>query len=347
MSTMSHYVFGRVAPGGGTLGGQPGEVVPGAGTAHQSGILGNLTTKSVEDYLVERAHQSGVKALLMIGGMGDGNGFLRSTSPSLRPVFVKNILDYLEAHDYDGIDLDWEDVLDTDQAKFRLTALIADLRAGAKLRARWQNPSNPFLITFPNYAMNMNYETVPEWKVTVASIVDQFNLMSYALGFAADGWTTTTFSPIEGHTSSHPMDVSSSIQAYQNAGIDRKKLGVGIGFYGMSYAPPVSGPNQPVTPMNNSDTSLSYAQLVRGGYLSNGSYHWDDTAKMGYRSYPGAAGYKGVGMLSYEDEASIAAKGKWVRETGTGGAIIWVINYGSPDGKTNPLMNAAKKAFLQ
>ncbi|UGQ47481.1 PKD domain-containing protein [Massilia endophytica] len=347
MSAMSHYVFGRVAPGGGTLGGQPGEVVPGAGTAHQPGILGSLTNKSVEDYLVQRAHESGVKALLMIGGMGDGLGFLRSTTSLTRPVFVKNLLDYLEAHDYDGIDLDWEDVLDTDQAKLQLTALIANLRAGAKERARWQDPSKPFVITFPNYAMNMNYETVPQWKVTVASIVDQFNLMSYALGFNADGWTSTTFSPIEGKTPTHPMDVSSSIQAYQDAGIDRKKLGVGIGFYGMSYAPPVTAPNQPATAMNNSDTSLSYAQLVNEGYLSNGSYHWDDVAKMGYRSYSGANGFKGAGMLSYEDEASIAAKGKWVRNTGTGGAIIWTINYGSPDGKANPLMNAAKKAFLQ
>ncbi|TWI51602.1 GH18 family chitinase [Pseudoduganella flava] len=351
MSALTHYVFGRVAPGGGTLGGQPGDVVKGGGTAHDAGTLGTVSPKSVEDYLVEKAHVAGRKALLMIGGMGDGQGFLRSTAPSVRPAFVKNVLDYLEAHDYDGIDVDWEDVLDTEQAHFRLTALIADLRAGAKLRTRWQDGS--FLITFPNYAMNMNYETVPAWKVTIASLVDQFNLMSYALGFAADGWSTTTFSPIEGHTASHPMDLASSLQAYQNAGIDRRKLGIGIGFYGMSYAPPVTGLDQPVTALSSSDTAWSWANLVNGGFLSHGTYHWDDTAKMGYRVYPG--GYQGTaqynreisGMLTYEDENSIAAKGSWVRATGAGGAIIWTINYGSADGRTNPLMNAVKGAFLK
>lgn len=351
MSAMTHYVFGRVAPGGGTLGGAPGEVVKGAGTAHDAGTLGSVSAKSVEDYLVDKAHAAGVKALLMIGGMGDGQGFLRSTAPALRPVFVKNVLDYLETHGYDGIDLDWEDVLDTEQAQFRLTALIADLRAGAKARARWQDGS--FLITFPNYAMNMNYETVPAWKVTVASIVDQFNLMSYALGFAADGWSTTTFSPIEGHTASHPMDLASSLQAYQNAGIERGKLGIGIGFYGMSYAPPVTGPDQPVTPVSSNDVAWSWANLVNGGFLDHGTYHWDDTAKMGYRVYQG--GYRGTaqynrelsGMLTYEDQNSIAAKGRWVRATGAGGAIIWTLNYGSADGRTNPLMEAVKDAFLK
>ena len=34
MTAMTHFVFGRVAPGGGSLGGVPGEIVPGAGSAH-------------------------------------------------------------------------------------------------------------------------------------------------------------------------------------------------------------------------------------------------------------------------------------------------------------------------
>lgn len=33
--------------------------------------------------------------------------------------------------------------------------------------------------------------------------------------------------------------------------------------------------------------------------------------------------------------------------TGIGGAIVWVINYGSADGVTNPLRDAMGKAFLE
>ncbi|HEY5799352.1 MAG TPA: glycosyl hydrolase family 18 protein [Burkholderiaceae bacterium] len=355
MKAMTHLVFGRVAPGGGTLGGVPGEVVLGAGTAHHPGTLGSLTTKSVEDYVIERAHAAGTKVLLMVGGMFDGNGFLKSSAPGIdhREKFVKNLLDYMELHSYDGVDLDWEDVLDSELSQFRLKALIADLRAGAKKRTRWQAPNAPFEITFPNYAMNMNYETVPKWKIEVAELVDQFNLMSYGMGYPNDGWTTTTFAPLFGQMSSRPMDISSSIKAYQDAGIPRNKLGLGIGFYGMSYAPPTTMPGQPMSTLSSDDNTWSYANLVNGGFLKDPkTYHWDDVAKMGYRSYPD--GYKGTaqynkeisGMLTYEDPRSIAAKGAWVKQTGVGGAIIWVINYGSADGVTNPLLKAVKESFL-
>jgi hypothetical protein len=74
--------------------------------------------RSVEKYLVDRAHQAGAKALLMLGGDGsDGAGYLRSTADSLRPTFVDNLVDYLVAHDYDGVDLDWENCLDGESGR--------------------------------------------------------------------------------------------------------------------------------------------------------------------------------------------------------------------------------------
>src|SRR5262245_25995028 len=51
MSTMTHFIFARYAPGGGTLGGSAGQLVQGAGTAHSA---------NVEDALVAKAHASGV-----------------------------------------------------------------------------------------------------------------------------------------------------------------------------------------------------------------------------------------------------------------------------------------------
>jgi len=323
-------------------------VVPGGGSAH---MANTIEGRSAEDYLIWRAHGVGVKAILMIGGVGDGNGFLRSTAPAVRPVFVKNLLDYLEQHDYDGVEVDWEDMLDTELAQFRLTAFIADLRAAARQRARWQG-ERKFIITAPGYALNMNYNTVADWKVQVASIVDQYNLMTYGMGYNATGWVTTTFAPLAGWKPRRPMDISSSIQAYVNAGVPRKKLGLGIGFYGLCYSLPATDIDQDVTPVDNWDVNWTYTKLHRKGFLANGTYKWVEDAKMGYRSYP--EGYNGgegktCGMVSYEDEASIAAKGAWVRhpDTAIGGAIIWLINHGTTNGTDNPLLDAVKRAFLQ
>lgn len=347
-SAMTHLVFGRVAPGSGTLGGQPGEVVRGGGTSQTAKVIDG---KTPEDYLVGRAHAAGVKALLMLGGVGDGNGFLRSSAPSVRPTFVKNLLDYLAEHDYDGIDVDWEDVLDTDLARFRLTALIADLRAGAKMRDRWSDGS--FIITFPGYALNVNYDKVLPWKVTIASIVDQYNLMTYGMGYNASGWLTTTFAPLEGQIRDRPMDISSSMAAYEAAGVPRRKLGMGIGFYGMCYALPATEIDQKATAVDHYDHSWTYRKLVKGGFLSNGTYKWVDAARIGYISY-GPNGYaaptggKTCGMVSFEDERSIKAKATWVKDPATaiGGVSIWVINHGSVDGVTNPLLQAVKESYM-
>lgn len=359
MSTMTHLVFARVAPGGGTLGGQIGTVVPGGGTAHDPnhpfnpGYVGpnNPQNRSVERYLIDRAHDAGIKALLMLGGVGDGEGFAESTAPGMRATFVRNLLDYLDAHDYDGVDVDWEDNLDEPGLQAQLIDFLTELRERSAEYPRWS--VNPIIITFPGYALNINTDTVEPWKVTVASLVDQYNMMSYALSFAAPGWVSSHFSPIAGAKPNRPMDLTSSVEAYVNAGVPRSKIGIGIGFYAISLPPPVTGPDQAIPPgvwVENDDTSWYYGRLVRMGYLSNGTLHWDETAGMHYRSYPGGYQPQGGGLtgyLSYEDPDSIIAKGQWVRRTGVGGAIIWLVNYGSTDGRNNPLMDAVKTGFLQ
>lgn len=382
MENLTHLVFGRVAPGPMVLdAGTPvektyaaGEVVYMAGTAGMAGQLGDVSPLSVEDYLVQKAHQSGKKALLMIGGVGDGRGFDESTRPAVIDTFIDNLLDYLEDHQYDGIDVDWEDFLvepvvegknteeDNTRRVEQLLSLVSKLKAQALLRARWATAG--LLITFPGYAVNINYEKpwVHPWQVELASMIDQYNLMSYGLAYAAPGWSSWHFSAVGGAGPTHPYDLKTSIQAYVDAGIPRSKMGIGIGFYGHSYLPGYTGPGQmlpqgaPWNTIYNSDSDWNWANLKNRGYLDHGTYVWHEEAMMGSRWYgeanghpTGYAGEWGVasGWLSYEDENSLAAKGKWVRDSGIGGTIVWVLNYGSADGTTNPLMDALGEAFLR
>ncbi|WP_342248793.1 glycoside hydrolase family 18 protein [Sphingomonas sp. OTU376] len=369
VTALTHLMFARVAPGSGTLGGQAGQVVKGAGTAHDAGLSPD-GVRSVEDYLVKRAHDAGKKALLMLGGEGDGDGFLRSSTDAVRGTFVRNLVDYLVAHDYDGIDVDWEDRLEGsaalkvtgEEARRRAIALITDLRAEANARPRYQN-GRRFLITFPGYLVSINdlprdgprEGMVEQWQADIANLVDQYNVMSYGVGSAWNqaGWFSWFSSPIYGATGTTPRDLETSVRAYVKTGVPRSKIGIGIGFYGIYYGPTITGPRQD-TEHNNileiQDTPLRYSELVRWGYLNRGTYSWDETSQVGYRSYPGGfspagSGLSQAGFLSYEDELSIAAKGLYVRQTGLGGAIIWAINYDHmPDG-TNPLLSAVKRNF--
>jgi hypothetical protein len=133
--------------------------------------------------------------------------------------------------------------------------------------------------------------------------------------------------------------------------VPRKKLGMGLGLYGSGYAPPVSGPRQPLSAEYFwPDYIATCANLYKGGMLSSGDYRFDTVAQAGYYSYAPLRTFAGntVGMLITEDLQRIAAKGAWAKAGNCGGTIVWTINYGFVDAVAGtPPMQAVKAAFRQ
>ncbi|TFW16614.1 hypothetical protein E4L96_16090 [Massilia arenosa] len=363
MTAMTHFVFARIGPGAGQNGGNPGDVIPGAGSAHTERKMGPGAPygMTVEEYLIARAHHAGTKAIIMLGGEGDNAGFHNSSVDAVRPKFVKNLVDYMVAHDYDGIDVDWEGIDSEDtENQVLLEKLIADLRKEANARPRYAEKG--VIITFPGGSLNTNYQKVSAHDIKVASLVDQYNIMSYAAGWIGTGWDSMHYNALTGHHGREPLSIASTLQMYVDAGIPRSKLGMGIGFYGFNYKPPFTAPGQPTDNydynsgiLSMNDVQWNYTVLNKYGYLSNGVYGWDEATKTSYRSYPGGytpanrAGFSS-GYIAYEDQRSIQAKGDWAHSTqageGAAGAVIWLVNYGTTDGVNNPLLTAVKKGFL-
>src|SRR3989344_2965778 len=345
MSTMTHFIFGRYAPALGSLpGGRAGDLLEGAGNAHIE----------VEDALIAKAHTAGVKAMMMIGGENDGPGFLAATAnPTVRARFIQNILDKAVQKNYDGVDIDWEENLDTPEGRAQALALLRELRAASAQRPRYQ--ATPLVLSWPGFWVNKNQPDVTSWHAEVAAAVDQFNLMTYSM--AGDwGWLSWHHSPLFGAGDLHPTSIESTVQAYLDAGVPRSKLGIGIGLYGAYYNNPVTGPRQSLQGMqgwmNNGDWMNFYQRLVEDNAFGQpgAPRHWDEVAKQSYITYTQPwwrSGDTPVTYLSYEDEHSIAAKGQWVREQGLGGTLVWTVNYGYlPRQNANPQMQAVKQSFI-
>jgi GH18 family chitinase len=350
MTTMTHFVFGRYAPGAGSLKGSAGELLLGAGTGHRD---------NVERALIAKAHANDVMALMMLGGAGDGKGFDASTAdPATRKAFIDGLLAKLAEKDYDGVDVDWEESLTQAVQQNQLLTFLTELRAAAADHPRYKKPNTPLVITFPGFAVNVNNGLpVPAWKVAVANLVDQYNLMTYGQNFAASGWQTWLFSALTGEGPRHPTSVASSVQAYADAGVPRKKIGIGLGLYGKYYYPPVTGPRQPLSAGGGGQDSMdNYRTFRNKGLLdhANGTYVWDEEAQTGYYSYSPPVIYQKrptakeetVSMLTLEEPRNIAAKGAWARAGNCGGTIVWTINYGYIPAVGNPPMEAVKRAFL-
>ncbi len=290
--------------------------------------------------LVNRAHTAGRKAILMLGGAGADTGFRAAAANAVRTTFIQQLLKVVDDYGFDGLDLDWEPILDADRAP--LLSLAQALRSA--------RPS--LILTIPVGTLNINYETVDPFMVQMAGVVDQMNLMSYAMAGAYEGWQSWHSSPLSGEGSTTPTSIKSSIQRYVAAGIPTAKLGVGIGFYGICYSSPVTAPNQALgnSTCTADDNQLSYANIMTG-YHSAALRHFDSAASVPYLSSPTPLGAAQCTYLSYEDEESIALKGAYVKAAGIGGTIIWTVNEGhlsaAPVGQRDPLLDAVRKAFLE
>ncbi|RKI36816.1 glycoside hydrolase family 18 protein [Corallococcus sp. AB004] len=323
-SALTHILVGRVTPkADGTL----------------STKFDNDRGPEIARTLSKRAHAAGRKALIMVGGSGEHDGWVGAASDANRAKFVRSLLKAMDDFGYDGLDLDWEPVEKEDRPK--LLALVKALREARP----------KMLLTFPLHWINTNFPTDADpWFAELATHFDQMNLMSYEMIGAWDGWKSWHTSALKGEQGLHPTSIASSLDLWVKAGIPKAKLGIGIPFYGLAWRH-ITGPYQPFTNWSDyvgGDNSFTYKKILR--YSKQGKYQWDEKAQASYVTFaPDKLVEDGtVTWISYDSPQAIAAKGAFVRQEGYGGTIIWTLNQGCTDAETgaNPLLDAVKAAFL-
>ncbi len=285
--------------------------------------------------LVSAAHEHGVRAVASIGGADSAADFRAATAPGAMDGFVAALVALLDTPGYDGIDLDWEPLEAADEP-----AAIAVAEA-----VRTARPDA--LLTIPVGAINPNLSYDVTGFAAIAAAYDQLNLMSYGLAGAWEGWNSWHSSALYQTNPATPLSVDSSVAAYLAAGVPASKLGIGIGFYGLCYSPPVTGPDQPLdgATILASDGTMSFANIMES-YFDPAARRWDDLARVPYLAFDEPHGPEGCTYVSYDDEESIAAKATYVRERGLGGLIEWEINEGylasAPAGERSPLLLALR-----
>ncbi|MBN2530542.1 MAG: hypothetical protein JXR76_29415 [Deltaproteobacteria bacterium] len=290
------------------------------------------------DELVERAHAVGTKVLGMVGGAGADSAFISASSSANRTNFVQELVSFArDEHKMDGLDLDWEPLNDEDHVPFE--ALVDALRAA------WPE----VILTFPTGFFNSNYGSAHPFLARIAPKLDQINLMSYGMAGAWSGWESWHSSALYDDGPAHPTSVSQSVESLLGVNVPSRKVGVGIGFYGLCYSAPVTGPRQSLDGASvlKRDNKMSYTNIMTD-YYSASSYIFDAEAQVPYLSLSPAV--NDCAYVTYEDKASIEAKADYVKQKNLGGAIVWTINQGYlPDaaGDKDPLMDTLFTSLIQ
>lgn len=294
---------------------------------------------------VNAAHAAGRKAILMVGGAGEIDGWRSAASTANRPAFVANLLARMDQYGLDGIDLDWEPLDDGDKAPFK--AVAAALRA-----ARPQ-----MLLTVPVGWFNPNYMTPDPYWAEVAPLFDRINIMTYDMaGAASQGWTgwkswhNSALYNTDPPTASTPSAVDVSFRlGFLPTGVPASKLGIGLAFYGYCWQG-VTGPHQDGGSISASDGTMSYATIATQ-YPVSTTRQWDATARVPYLSSAAGIGAQACNFVSYDDAQSVAEKGAYAKAHGIGSVIIWTIGQGhvasAPAGSRDPLLDALRGSYLQ
>jgi chitinase len=346
----------------------------GGALAYQGGNLSAALAKSI----TAAAHANGKKAILMVGGVGSSATFASVTGETAASAqaFAQKIVAFAQADGFDGVDLDWEAIIQNGNGGIGDGARMKNLALA--LRALWPN----MVLTV---AMGWDATSQSMWTGMKDAggnwLFDQFNVMNYDAANGWPQWVSWFHNAFDDAASNRPSSVVKSLTELSGVGVPKNRIGMGLPFYGSAWLKSAGSgayyPRQTIAQNYNAatqgaDTTYTYKYILdnfvkaydgpnpadaAGRTVPNGTnvgYIFDAKAGTPYIT-GGTAGWTGIKgsasaitFLSFEDPTSIATKGAWAKANGYGGAIIWLINEGATDANgTNPLLSAVKAAFLQ
>ncbi|RIK14729.1 MAG: hypothetical protein DCC52_19385 [Chloroflexi bacterium] len=253
--------------------------------------------------IVETAHAKNIRVLISVGGWGLDQEFEAfAASPELRAKFISSLMQYVDAHNLDGVDMDWEYPTGGASSE-NFLALMQELRAELDARKK--------LLTAAVAAYGDNADGIPD---ATFALVDFLNLMAYADSGAhdnADGIPDATFALVDflnlmayaDSGAHHSSYVAQQTLDYWHArGLPQSKMVLGVPFYA-------------------SPGDVSFAKLVKSDPRA---------AQTDFFNYHGViAAYNGLPTMRAKTQLALER---------AGGIMFWTLNQDAPG--ENSLLNA-------
>lgn len=302
----------------------------------------NYGPSFIEPALIANAHAAGVKVLISIGGGGTNTVCSQmANNPAARNAFENNIVSFIQANGYDGLDMDWE-LMATPVERANYTLLMTELRS--KFNAA-QPPGVHWLLTAAIPMTNYYGQWID--YAAIDSSMDFYNLMAYD---QHGGWGNHVGynAPLFANPSDPDgmSDVMGVDYMTVTRGISASKIVMGVPFYGHNYtlytapfqtcsAPSCGGA------AGTDVVSLNY-NAIAAGYIGNGwTYHWDAVSHNPYLTKN-----TGTGVIVYDDPQSITDKVNYAITTrNLGGVMMWDLSGDYIAWQGQPLLDAMYNAF--
>lgn len=244
-----------------------------------------------------------------------------SSSDFIRGKFVKSVIEFLNRHQFDGLDIDWEFPV---YSSMRLSEKAAFARLLSDLRSEFdEDPKGGKLLSIATPA-DMTI-IIPGYDVpSINRSVDYINLMAY------DFFDYHSYYPFTGHNGAlfprrdqlsyfGTLNTAYAAKLWHALGIQKRKIMIGIPTYSHTYHLLFSWLTYPGAPATSYGTEYSYGEVCQMLKDPGSTRVFDRQAKVPYM-------YNGKVWISYEDEESIRSKAEWIRDQKFGGSMSYNLN---------------------
>nr|ARA90555.1 chitinase-like protein [Chrysomya megacephala] len=271
-----------------------------------------------------------LKTMVAVGGWNEGSKkfSIVAADPGKRARFVQSVVQFIQRHGFDGLDLDWEypnqrhKLTNNDRENYLIW--LRELKEGLE-------PFGYILsaaVGSAEFSAELSYN-IPE----MVKYLDLINVMAYDLHGPWDpvvGINAPLYAgPLDTTERAKQFNFDAIAKYWINQGAPREKLVMGVPFYGRSFT--LADPNNHAVGAPHIGRGLAGQYSVEPGVIGynelceifqnqQGLWHqeWEPSQMVPFAYY-------GRQWIGYENEKSLALKVDYVKKENLGGIMIWSI----------------------
>jgi len=268
----------------------------------------------------------GLKILISVGGWTWSKNFSDAVlSDTSAKNFANSAITIVSKFNLDGIDIDWEypgmigdSNIFRPEDKEHYTLLFKDLREG--LDSLKKITHHNYLITT---AVGGTHDYIEHTEMDkVQQYTNYINVMSYDYADGSDSFSSHHTNLYVSSDDTAQYSADRSIQEFMAVGVPRKKLVIGVAFYGKGWQMQSDASNglyqRAAAPARGGGfTYLKDSLINRNGFTR----YWDTLAAAPYLFNADKKVF-----ISYDDEESVKRKCEYVKQHHLAGAMFWEYN---------------------
>ncbi|CAN4084465.1 unnamed protein product [Withania somnifera] len=270
------------------------------------------------------SHSPAMKVMLSIGG-DTGSPILPSMTSCQdnRAAFIKSTINVARNFGFDGLDLDWEFPIQSENMH-NLALLLKEWRLAINKEPLTSSKPPLILSAAVYFSPNALLSGTFYPGQALSSYLDFLSPMCYNYQGSWD--TSATGAPALLYDKSSNISTSYGISAWKQNGIPSAKLVMGIPLYGNTWKlkdPNDHGIGSPAVGVGPGvQGQMSYDDIVTFNSENNASVVYNNETVSTYS-------YAGTNWIGYDDTNSITAKIKYAKAQGLGGYFFWALGFDS------------------